>query len=305
MPEGDGLATDLAVVGLVRNGQATLEAALDRIAAALPRDRRVHWCVVESDSSDGSAELVARLAAQRERFTGLCLGALRERLPQRTARIANCRNAYLDWLAEASRHSPIGHVLVADLDGVIDRLDAPGLASCWKRDDWAVCAANVDGPYYDVWALRHPQWCPGDCWREAGFLRTLGASEERAAYAAVYSRMLRLPLDADWIEVESAFGGLALYRADALLGARYEGLAADGGEVCEHVALHAQIRQRGGRVFINPRLLATSASSVQAHLPEWRVVSDTADRPAFRALLRLLIGRDRARAVRRLLRSLI
>jgi hypothetical protein len=204
----------------VRDGQATLEAALDRLEAALPRGRSVHWCIVESDSSDNSAELLSRLAGQRQRFTALSLGTLRECLPLRTARIAHCRNAYLAWLREATGRAPISHVVVADLDGVIDRLDAVGLASCWHRDDWAACTANVDGPYYDIWALRHRLWCPGDCWREFDFLERLSGNADRARFAAVYSRMIRVPPETEWIEVESAFGGLALYRTEALLGAR-------------------------------------------------------------------------------------
>jgi glycosyltransferase involved in cell wall biosynthesis len=298
-------SSDIAVVGLARDCEATLDATLARIEVALSPGRLVHWCVVESDSSDRTPELLTTLAARRPRFTALSLGKLKERLPLRTQRIAHCRNAYLDWLRETTSRATIGHVLVTDLDGVIDRLDAEGLASCWLRADWSVCAANVEGPYYDIWALRHPEWCPGDCWREADFLIGLGASVDRARYAAVYSRMICLPPEAEWIEVESAFGGMALYRTEALLGARYHGLAADGGEVCEHVALHAQIRASGGRILINPRLLASSGTPHDPYLAELRVFVDTVDRLTFRTLLRLLLGRDTARTVRRVLRALI
>jgi hypothetical protein len=296
--------TDIAVVGLVRDGQATLEAALDRLEAALPRGRSVHWCIVESDSSDNSAELLSRLAGQRQRFTALSLGTLRECLPLRTARIAHCRNAYLAWLREATGRAPISHVVVADLDGVIDRLDAVGLASCWHRDDWAACTANVDGPYYDIWALRHRLWCPGDCWREFDFLERLSGNADRARFAAVYSRMIRVPPETEWIEVESAFGGLALYRTEALLGARYIGLDSDGREVCEHVALHAQIRAAGGRVWINPRLLASSGTPHDPYGSARQAITDAVGRRGFRALLRLYLGRERAKLVRHLLRVL-
>jgi hypothetical protein len=54
--------------------------------------------------------------------------------------------------------------------------------------------------------------------------------------------------------VDSAFGGLALYRLDQALGARYVGLDSDGEEACEHVAFNADLRQRGGKLYVLPGL---------------------------------------------------
>jgi hypothetical protein len=59
----------------------------------------------------------------------------------------------------------------------------------------------------------------------------------------------------DWIEVDSAFGGLAIYRRHALSRVRYIGLGEAGQEICEHVSLNSQIRSNGYRVFINPMLV--------------------------------------------------
>jgi len=123
-----------------------------------------------------------------------------------------------------------------------------------------VCTANQAGPYYDLWALRHPLWSPNDCRAGHRFLVEHGVNPERALQATVLSRMITLPHSGPWMRVDSAFGGLALYRRGLLRGLRYEGLTADGQEVCEHVALHAAIRARGGLIFINPRLLCSGAT---------------------------------------------
>jgi hypothetical protein len=299
-----GAPAALAIVGVARNCAGTIEATLARLEAAVPRGVALHWCIVESDSSDDSAARLQRWAGGRERAAAISLGALRERLPSRTARIAHCRNACLDWLRAQVAHAPIEQVLVADLDGVVDRLDASGLASCWARGDWDACTANVEGPYYDLWALRHPHWCPGDCWAEADALAALGAGPERARLAAVYARMLRISPEAPWIEVDSAFGGLALYRSAPLLEARYDGLAADGREVCEHVTLHARMRAAGARLWINPRLLATSAAALAEHLPPWHRLAGALERPAVRGALRLTLGAPAARQLRQLVRTL-
>jgi hypothetical protein len=158
-------------------------------------------------------------------------------------------------LRERSDYQDVDLVVVADFDGVNTRICAQSVHSCWMGADWDVCAANQLGPYYDVWALRHPLWSPNDCWQQASFLRARGVSSFRAQRVAVYGRMIRLPSSAGWIEVDSAFGGLALYRRPCLEAVRYVGLDSAGEQVCEHVALHQQIRAAGGRIVINPALI--------------------------------------------------
>ena len=62
----------------------------------------------------------------------------------------------------------------------------------------------------------------------------------------------RIPSDAPPIEVHSAFGGLAIYRAARTAGCGY---AQDGAD-CEHVTLHACMRRRNGaKVKLFPSLL--------------------------------------------------
>jgi hypothetical protein len=49
------------------------------------------------------------------------------------------------------------------------------------------------------------------------------------------------------VAVYSCFGGLGVYRMEAVLGARYSG------EDCEHVTFHRSMREQGfGRMFLNP-----------------------------------------------------
>jgi hypothetical protein len=296
---------ELAVVGLVRNGQATLAHAVERLAAAMPPAQRVHWMVIESDSEDDTLGVLQQLARQRPGFQFQTLGRLAAQHPRRTDRIAQCRNAGLQWL-QALRESgaPVSHLLMADLDGVNDGLTAAALASCWQRDDWAACTANQVGRYYDLWALRHPVWCPGDCWQEADFLSAHGVPRDRAKMAAVYLRMLHIRPDHDWIEVDSAFGGLALYRADALTDLRYAGLTPEGSEICEHVPLHAALRARGGRIFINPRLLNGSAGDGASYWPGAEAALRRRSSWRLRAALWLAFGQREGRALRQAIEGL-
>lgn len=266
---------ELAVVGVARNCSRSLRRDIARLRAATTGcgAARVHFLIVESDSDDGSEAALAALAREMPEFRYLSLGALRSRIPQRTARIAHCRNAYIDALREDPRYAGVTHVLVSDLDGVSKDLDAAALASCWRTGlpDWGALTANQGDYYYDIWALRHPVWCPGDAWEEQrALLPQLG--KRAADEVALFSRMVHIDPRRAPIEVESAFGGLGLYRREALLAGRYVGLDAEGREVCEHVALHAQLRAQGHRIFINPALINARSTKHAGRKKFWRTL---------------------------------
>lgn len=260
------------VVGTVRNCAERVGAQIARMGAALGGFARVQWLLIESDSTDASVSRLQELAGRDGDFSYISLGALRERMPLRTERIAYCRNAYLDQIRTNERYAAVEFVVVADFDDVNSLLTGEAVASCWRRDDWHVCAANQRGHYYDIWALRHADWSPNDCWEQYRFLTRHGLSHARAWSACVRARMLHISPEAQWIEVDSAFGGLAIYRKAALQHGQYVGSDAQGGECCEHVALHHELRAQGCRIFINPALInGDSPDHTDSRLMERRV----------------------------------
>ena len=147
------------------------------------------------------------------------------------------------------------YVAVGDLDGVNSRLNRKSVLSCWIRDDWDACTANQLGPYYDIYALRHTEWSPDDCWRYEAQLLKKGMNPISAREKAVYSRQRKIPASSPWINVDSAFGGLAIYKRESLENATYSGLDLNGEEICEHVTLHAAMKADGRKLYINPRLI--------------------------------------------------
>ena len=116
--------------------------------------------------------------------------------------------------------------VAADLDRFINE---QALLSCWQAPTpWDMCSANRRNYYYDIWALRHPDWCPQDCWERFARLRPQ-IGNENAFQMAILGPMVRIPAHLPFIEVESAFGGLAIYRKAALrLGTR------DTGDLSSH-----------------------------------------------------------------------
>lgn len=263
---------EVALVGVTRNGARFLPRSLERMRRATGMFGRVHGLLVESDSTDHTVSVLRELTQHWPALRFRSEGSLRERLPQRTARIAHCRNVYLDELAHNPLYAGISHVIVADLDRVCRDLDAEAFASCWATaEPWDVCTANQGDYYYDIWALRHPLWCPGDAWQEQKALLPL-LGKRAADELALFSRMVHIDPKRPWIEVDSAFGGLAVYRREALLSGRYIGVDEAGREVCEHVTMHAQLRARGHRIFINPALINARRTQHAGRKKLWRTL---------------------------------
>jgi hypothetical protein len=308
------LSQTVLIAGVARNCAGTLQATVQRLTATLPAFTTVRWLVVESDSTDNTVAVLQQLAQTVPGFEYRSLGALAPQMPERTERLAHCRNVYLDHLHQLNAGAaqgdrplplPVPYLLVADMDGVNDALSADALLSCWAREDWAVCCANQIGLYYDIWALRHPQWCPGDCWEESSFLQRHGTSTGSAHKAAVYSRMVNIPPQSDWLAVQSAFGGLAVYRTAAIQHARYVGMTFEGRAVCEHVAFHASILAGRGKLFINPQLInADTTQLIAQYWPEREQLGLLQHSRRLRWLLRLGFGRRRGKQLHRLIQSL-
>ncbi|MGE4220318.1 MAG: hypothetical protein AB7G39_12805 [Alphaproteobacteria bacterium] len=244
------------VVGLVRNCERSLGRDVERLRTALGDVRALHWFLVESDSTDRTVRILESLRATVGNFDFRSLGDLTGVHPRRTERLAFCRNVYAKAIRDSETLRDIDYVIVADFDGINAAVTPGALASCWDtRIDWDMCAANQAGPYYDIWALRHETWSPNDCWEQYRFLNRFNGKTERNIWSAVYAKMITIPGDHAWIEVDSAFGGLAIYRKSLFQNAEYEGVSENGEEICEHVSLHSSMRKSGAKMFINPRLI--------------------------------------------------
>lgn len=243
------------ILGAARNVAKTLERQVRIFDRAFAPFKMVSYVIVESDSTDETIAILSRLKHRKQNFHFISLGCIASELPLRTQRIAHARNAALDFCQATPVLAAADYGAVADWDGVNFRLTTKAVLSCWNHD-WEVVTANQPDGYYDVWALRHPAWCPGDCWEECRRLeKELGRKVARQI--AVTSRRIEIPENQGVISVDSAFGGLAIYKSSVLFPSRYPVSNDNEHEMCEHVAFHGQLRERGARIIINPAFVNT------------------------------------------------
>lgn len=249
----------LAVLAIARNAMPHLPNTLALVEELADRFGSTVVYVYENDSVDDTAAVLDRFASKHSGATveheTLGVADTRGFEPDRTARLANCRNRCLDWLAANAADSH--YTLVLDLDphggfspdGILNSLGwiseyagsswsssaVGGMASyslfCHKNDDDTIGIAQ-----YDAWAMRL------NFWEDR---RNIGGGMK-------WAHFLMPPVGSPPIPMNSAFGGACLYRTRALLSARYSGVGVDGQPDCEHVALHKAMRSNGYQMYLNP-----------------------------------------------------
>jgi hypothetical protein len=257
--------SEVAVVGVARNCAKTIRKDVLRLQASLAFFGKIHFLIIESDSSDRTLSEFEYLSSRISNFRFITLGPLMSDFPLRSERVAYCRNRYISEILSGQNYKNVDYVIVADLDGINNAIDQSGFLSCWTTDTaWDVCTANQLDYYYDIWALRHPTWCPTDCWKTYEQLLPLLGSEQ-ALEVAVHSKMVRLERRNRMIEVCSAFGGLAVYKRHVLTSSRYTGVSDDGSTICEHVTFHAGIRSKGYKIYINPAMISAKSTDHSIH----------------------------------------
>jgi FkbM family methyltransferase len=225
---------------------------------------------VENDSEDDSKARLLKWLGSRPTGTLLELDGLAATEPTRTARLAYARNAYLGHLRE-SPYIDYDDLVILDLDDVnatpLDLTAYAAAADFLQVDEETVGVfANSRPVYFDIWALRHPTWCPNDCWAEVRANRdSWTASVERF----IYERQIAIDSHQPPLGVESAFGGLGIYRLRKVLPHQYVGTTSSGTDVCEHVSLNLEL-SRSGQLFIFPALQNLAP---QAHLRPRRLLT--------------------------------
>ncbi|NBU70105.1 MAG: hypothetical protein EBS53_01435 [Bacteroidetes bacterium] len=288
----------LWVVGCAQNCADPLPAVLANVEALRQRFKASRVLLLENDSTDATREVIAAYGQVYKGVQAIGFASLNQRIPEKTLRLAHLRNGALAWLKQQETFEAQDLVLVLDLDEVN--------AAPWDQDViekvlvWfsgqtraAGVFANQLGPYYDLWALRHPQLCAGDIWEQV--LRTHWAEPtltDHELFERIYQpRQLAFDPAAEPFQVDSAFGGLGFYKSDWLAtnGLAYRGeqtllLERQGQphlirmQVAEHVAFHLGLRAAGGELWIHPALLnwdtnAAAAAGMRPNPASWRHLS--------------------------------
>jgi len=259
----------VAIAGIVRDGMPSLPRMIGLIEDVGRLFTEHSILIIENDSTDGTCDILESWAQfnPRVQVDSRKLGA-RNKRPSHSF-LADMRNRYIELLRLEDATRPSFDLLVV-LDMDLFDIDIVGVqksVSAWLRGppkhgtkrsslqsfqipkSWAAIASNgvaQDGRYYDVFALRSES----TVWPSTNgvmFRKPEGQALIKTN-TVVYDPIRHKPFS-----VDSAFGGLAIYRASSVLGCKYD---AGPNRDCEHVLFHACIakKNRGGMGVV-PRML--------------------------------------------------
>ena len=265
------------IIGCAKSVAAHLPSALAQIDAIRSLWLDAAVVIAENGSTDSTKQLLAAYAAKTVQTHILTLEEANS-IPSRTERLALIRNRLLDFVHET--YPTFDYILSVDLDGILDGFKSSGLTDLFKSfpaTSWDAVFANVGGKYYDIWALRRPDLgITYDCWDMIRHLQLeAGISRLDAKKTCVTQfQTVMKPMPSRLIAVDSAFGGLGLYRLAKTVGCVYNGQTTTctcteliknivPGScfpyTCEHISFHKDmIDKHGAKLFILPSLLVKS-----------------------------------------------
>lgn len=130
----------------------------------------------------------------------------------------------------------------------------------YPRHSWLAMTATQKAEYYDIWALRVKTILPFDCWQVIKRLTSFFIDRSYLIKRLVSIHQVAIPRNISLIEVDSAFGGAALYDGIYLNNdCSYEGKHDYGlwwnKDKCEHVSFHECLQEytKEQKVYINPQ----------------------------------------------------
>jgi hypothetical protein len=241
------------IVGIARNAMPTIENTLELIDELRRGFNVSRTFVYENDSTDGTTEVLAAAAERLKidvRSERLGLEDTRGFERSRTERLAAARTKCHEWVRSGGYEADFTIVLDMDpaggfsVDGVFNSIwqlsknpvymgrkaGAMASYSLWVRDKQDG-SGGFEMAHYDAWAAR-----PLCYWEDR---------REQVGGLAWFSLFLP-PVGSEVIPMNSAFGGLCVYRTDAYLAGVYDG------NDCEHVGFHKSMQEEGFQLYLNP-----------------------------------------------------
>ena len=244
----------ILVTGIARDVARIIPKEINRIEKELKNIfELVSFLVIESDSKDNTMQVLYDVKSKKSNFNYKSLGNIESTLPNRIERLAFCRNTYVKEIRENKLYKEIDFIAIIDFDIRNNRLKLDDLKKLINETSWSAIFANQAGLYYDIYALRKKGWVESDCFGEYKKL-SANMSPQDAKEIAIWSKMKKIKKNMPLIPVDSAFGGLGIYKKSVFMKFDYT-LSPEQLHESEHVSLHKQITDSSGLLFIAPNMI--------------------------------------------------
>jgi hypothetical protein len=239
------------IVGTARDIQKYLYYTIKKIEMISSLFGNINIIVYENDSIDDTLDILNKWK-NNSKYNIKIISE--KNLPgKRTQRLSYARNILLNEALKLNNE----YFIVMDLDDVNSLLTKKRFVSSFLyNNDWSCLCANQKYNYYDLWALRtKDDWLNYDCWDCIKNKKESGKEYDKEYEKCVGSKFKNLKPQKDLLEVNSCFGGLAIYKTKYIKNCKYYGGEGDK-EVCEHVNFNKEIIEKNkGKIFINTNMI--------------------------------------------------
>ena len=255
--------------GCVRNCERWLPKVLTNIEKYSSYFFKSHFIFIENDSTDNTKEILGKWYKNRN-CSSINMDGLKN-IPKRGLRLEAARNAYLKIIKDSNSLKKYDYLIVMDFDDVsIFEIEKKNILKSieFLNSDKSIAGvfSNQRGMYYDMWTLRHKTICPVDVWEEILDYKIKNKVTDEIAYeCTLKKRKFNLDENNSPLEVDSAFGGFAIYKMDYILknqkpyiGSKIKKIDKNNTikwQVCEHVQFNMGIKDLGGKLYILPYLI--------------------------------------------------
>lgn len=241
----------IAFLACVRNCKETIDQSLALMSEIGNQFHSYNINIFENDSIDGSDDHL-KLLSSRNELNLIQYKNLDEIYPLRTQRLSFGRNLLLNSI----RGTNVDYFAVVDMDGVASKnFNIRSFLSNFESEEcWDAVFPINDNQYYDIWAFRHKTLWDFDYEEKMNAVPTQFSNKKLIDFYLTSIMQLGINDLKNWLRVESAFGGMGIYKYDRFKEFRYSA-SLNGRHICEHVPFHTHASSFGRQLYINPNFI--------------------------------------------------
>tara|TARA_B100001057_G_scaffold501098_1_gene620499 strand:+ start:19 stop:855 length:837 start_codon:yes stop_codon:yes gene_type:complete len=208
---------------------------------------------VESESIDKSSSILRNYLKNRR---GQLITFKLNNKFNRIKNLELCRNKYLDHIKNENALLKFDYLVVMDVDGVNNKLNYAKIKNSLDfQKDWSAIFPNQKYYYYDIFALRISNLIEENFVEKVQFEYAI--KKVKSLKKIFYENLTKFffvtrKKKNRFINVNSAFGGLGIYKLDRVIKFKYD---SNNGKDCEHVKLNESLNSKFGKLFIDKELI--------------------------------------------------
>jgi len=244
----------------VKNEEKNLELLFKTIDNIVNLFKEYYIIFVESDSKDDSKKIIQKYIKIKK--NSIMITKNFNNNFNRLKKLEISRNIYLDYIKKNKFLRKFDYMFVLDCGNVNNKLTQEMIKKSITKRVWTAIFPTQSIFYYDIWALRIKKLLNHDCFEM--FLNQINQNTKLDQKKIFYQNVSKFFFlnnfyASRYIKVNSAFGGLGIYKIKNILKFSYNSKKSTNSE---HVVFNEKINKKFGNLFIDKKLINSSGINV-------------------------------------------